>query len=143
MIREATLDDVPRLVEMGCEFINGSRYRAAVKPDPASIAQMIRGLIELPYGLVLVSDMSGEVTGMIGVIATMHPMSSEAVMSEMFWYVTPEHRGHGVRLLKAAEAWGRAHGVKKAIMISPTKKVSAFYRRAGYSLLETQFIKSL
>jgi GNAT superfamily N-acetyltransferase len=83
------------------------------------------------------------VVGMIGVIATFHPYSGQAVMSEMFWYVTPEHRGQGVRLLRAAELWAKSHDIRQSIMISPSEKVSAFYVRCGYAPVETQFIKNL
>jgi GNAT superfamily N-acetyltransferase len=142
-IRQATLDDVPRLVELGREFITSSRYRSALRPNPDAMGMLAAKLIEAPHGLVLVSEAGGAVTGMIGVIATFHPMSGDSVMSEMFWYVTPVARGHGVRLLKAAEAWAKSHDIKQAIMISPTKKVSAFYRRVGYSKLEEQYVKAL
>lgn len=142
-IREATFDDVPRLVELGCEFLKNSRYQGSIAPNPDAMALLVGALIEQPHGLVLVSEDGGEVTGMIGVIATFHPMSGEKVMSEMFWYVTPDKRGHGVRLLFAAEKWAKHHGIAKSIMISPTKKVSSLYRRLGYSKLEEQFVKAI
>lgn len=100
-------------------------------------------LIDLPHALLLVSEGPSGVGGMIGMIATMHPMSGEPVMSELFWYVTPDQRGQGLRLLRAAEAWGAGHGIKKSIMISPNKRISKLYRRKGYSMLETQYVKEL
>lgn len=144
MIRVATFDDVPRLVDLGREFLTGSsRYSGAILLNPDAMGMLASTLIEQPHGLVLVSEEDGEVTGMIGVIATFHPMSGEKVMSEMFWYVTPDKRGQGLKLLFAAEAWARSHGIEKSIMISPSKKISSLYKRLGYSKLEEQFVKAL
>ncbi|MGF1627341.1 MAG: GNAT family acetyltransferase [Alphaproteobacteria bacterium] len=52
--------------------------------------------------------------------------------------VAPDHRrrGHGRRMVAAAEAWVSAHGVGKAmLMVRPTNRgVEAFYRALGYEL---------
>lgn len=143
MIRTATLADVPRLVELGTRWISEGPYAGHITPRAESMAKLATGLIEADHGLVLVYESDGRTLGMIGAIATFHPYSGDPVMSEMFWYVEPESRGGGVRLLKAAEDWARSHGILDSIMISPSPKVSAFYRRLGYERLEEQFIKRL
>lgn len=143
MIREAILADVPRLVEMGIRWVHEGPYADHITPRAEPMAKLATMLIEADHGMIWVSDHGGSLVGMLGVIATFHPYSGDPVMSEMFWYVEPEHRGQGVRLLKTAEAWARSHGVTASIMISPSAKVSTFYRRLGYELLEEQFIKKL
>jgi GNAT superfamily N-acetyltransferase len=143
VIREATLADVPRLVDLGIRWIGEGPYAAHITPSAEAMAKLAAGLIEADHGLILVYERAGRILGMIGVIATFHPYSGSPVMSEMFWYVEPESRGVGVRLLRAAEEWGRSHSIVDSIMISPSPKVSAFYERLGYKPLETQFIKAL
>ena len=143
MIRQAGIDDIPRLVAMGIRFIESSAYAGHIEPNAMSMARLARMLIESENGLVLVYEQDGCALGMIGVMATFHPYSGQPVMSEMFWYVEPESRGAGVRLLRAAEQWARDNGVLDSIMISPSPKVSAFYQRMGYVPLEEQFIKRL
>lgn len=143
MIREARFADVPRLVEMGIRFINDSAYWGRIFPDEIAMTNLAQGLIAADHGHVLVYEHDGKIVGMIGVIATFHPYSGKPVMSEMFWYVEPESRGAGVRLLRAVEGWAREKGIEDSIMISPSPKVSAFYQRLGYEPLEEQFIKKL
>jgi len=143
VIREAVANDVPRLVEMGRRHIEGSRYGRFIDCDSEAMAATARMLIDSPDGLVLVAERDGEVVGMIGTIATLHPYSGRPVMAELFWWVEPDRRGCGARLLRMAEDWARRHGVGHSVMVSPSPEVSAFYRRVGYELLEEQFIKAL
>lgn len=143
MIREATLDDVPRLVALGVLFMRESIYGRHLRTDITAMRELATMLIDVPHGVVFVSEQNGQVVGMIGVIATRHPFSGEPVLSELFWYVLPKARGSGVKLLLTAEEWARANGITKSLMVSPNEAVSALYERLGYEPLERQFIKTL
>lgn len=143
MIRTATTEDIPRLVELGIRFMRESGYARHLSVNPEAMAQLAGGLIDAEHGLVLVDEQRGELVGMIGVIATHHPHSGDPVMSELFWYVLPRARGGGVRLLLEAEAWARVNGVGKSLVVSPNDSVSDMYERLGYIPLERQFIKNL
>jgi hypothetical protein len=46
-------------------------------------------------------------------------------------------------LLFAAERWARENNIRRCIMIAPNERVASVYRRLGYELLETQYIKDL
>jgi GNAT superfamily N-acetyltransferase len=141
--RLASNFDIPRLVELGCEFLTTSRYKDSITPDPDAIAASMERMIEAEHCLIAVADVDGVVVGMIGVMATLHPFTGQGIMSELFWYMHPDHRGRGVSLLNIAERWARINGAKQAIMISPSKKVGNFLRRRGYERLEEQFIRTL
>jgi len=143
MIRKATIADIPCLVALGISFMRESQYSTHLTINRQAQAKLALMLIRVNHGLLLVDDRNGEIVGMIGVLATLHPHSDDAVMSELFWYVKPSHRGSGVRLLMAAEKWARAHGIRKSIVVSPSTAVSNFYLRMGYERLEEQFIKDL
>lgn len=144
MIREATPADIPDLVDMAERFLAESPYGAVMQADRASMARLGRMLIAKPHGLMLAAEGdAGAPVGMIGVLATLHPYSGAPVMSEMFWYVAPEARGAGVRLLRRAEDWGRANGLAAAIMVAPDERVGGFLTRIGYRPVETHFIKEL
>lgn len=119
-----------------------SHYSRRLGTSAEAIGELMTMLIEAPHGLILVSG-SDEITGMIGVVATRHPVSGEPVMSELFWYVAPKARGRGARLLIEAERWARANGIAKSLVASPSREVSSLYRRLGYQRLEVQFIKDL
>lgn len=143
MIRQATPADIPDIVDLGERHWGASRYGQWMAADRSVMASLARALIAQPLGLVLVDEQNSTIVGMIGVAVTPHLYSGEAVMSELFWYAPPESRGSGVRLLKRAEDWARANGVKHAAMIAPDERVAAFYERMGYAALEINYIKPL
>lgn len=143
MIREAAYEDVPDLVDLGIRFIESGKYRDKIKPNPEALAQMMFGLIDNPYGLLTVLEAKGRTIGMFGAMATLSPYSGEPVAMELFWYVAPESRGGGVRLLRHAENWARELEIKRFIAVAHTKKVVQFLKRAGYEALEQQLIRNL
>lgn len=130
-------------MDLGVRHLRESHYAAFVEPDRDHMAAFARMLIDAPCALLLVSETAGAVTGSIGMMVTPHPYTGQLVLSEMFWYVAPKARGSGVRLLMVAEAWGRGKGARFIVMISPDSRVSRFFQRMGYTLLEEQFIKAL
>lgn len=143
MIRPATRADIPDIIDLGERHWRESRYGRWMEPNRAVMAELARALVATPDGLVLVDEREGAIVGMIGVAVTAHIYSGEPVMSELFWYAPPERRGSGVRLLKRAEAWAKAKGVKHSAMIAPDERVAAFYERMGYAALEINYIKPL
>lgn len=140
MIRKADMRDIPRLIEMGLRFIRETGYSKHVEENPEQMRKTLDVLI--PKGLVLVADENG-VVGMIGFLAYEHPLSGEKVASELFWWVDPEHRGHGKELMRAAEEAARHAGARKMQMIAPTEGVEVLYRRMGYTRLEAAYQRSL
>jgi GNAT superfamily N-acetyltransferase len=143
VIRPARPDDIDQIAVLGERFISESHYRRLIGINPKALRSVAEMLIAKDHGLLLVDEFYGELAGMIGMIATIHPTSWEPVASELFWYVPPEARGGGLKLLFAAERWAREFGCARCIMIAPNERVSALYIRLGYDELETQFIKDL
>lgn len=143
MIRDAVYEDVADLVELGIRFIESGKYKGKLTVDPETLANTMFALIDSPQGLLLVNEKGGRRIGMFGGIISFSPFSGEQVAMELFWYVEPESRGDGVRLLRRAEQWAKSLGVSKFINVSPTKKVDHFLRRMKYTALETHFIKEI
>jgi GNAT superfamily N-acetyltransferase len=145
VIREATVADVPRLLEMGLRFLRESEYAAHIDGDPAQIEQTMRQLIDLEDRAILVTTRGEDVVGMIGLVAYPHPFSGQRAVVELFWWVDPEHRtgGDGIRLLRAAEAWARKASARHIQMIAPNGDVERLYQRLGYTRVEVAFQRSL
>lgn len=143
MIRRATEDDMPRLLAMGKRFAAETDYRRFMEVDPARLAGTIFDLLNNPDGAVFVSGNDATITGMIALLLFEHPFSGERTVFELVWWVDPESRGDGVRLLRAAEEWGRESGVRKMQMVAPNDRVGALYRRLGYEAVETSYQRSL
>jgi GNAT superfamily N-acetyltransferase len=140
-IRPAVESDIPRMVDMGVKFNEQSPYSKHLKISREKVAAMGKQLIDA-NGL-LVSERDGQIVGMIGFIVHNHFMSGETVAGEVFWWVEPEFRGDGLRLLKEAEKRAREAGAKKMHMIAPTDQVATVYERVGYDFVESTFQKSL
>lgn len=143
MIREATADDIPRLVDMGRRFLTETVYAGRVLVNPAAMARTLRLLLESDAGALFVSEQDGTVTGMIGLLVFEHPITGERAAQELFWWVEPEHRGYGIRLLKRGEQWAAAVGAQHLHMIAPTAAVGQLYERLGYGYLEAAYQKAM
>ena len=143
MVREAMFNDVPDIVRMGEMQLRSSHYSRFLAVVPDAMAALAAYLIQQDNATILLAQNGKAPVGMIGVIATPHPYTAEMIMSEWFWYVDPDHRGWGVRLFKAAEAWAETQGVKHIIMAAPDDKVAGFYKRLGYSPFESHYIKTI
>ncbi|HTD74553.1 MAG TPA: GNAT family N-acetyltransferase [Steroidobacteraceae bacterium] len=143
MIREATPDDIDQIAVLGERELLESHYGNFLALNRKAMKALALMLIEEPHGLLLVDEFYGELAGMLGVVATIHPYSGESILSQWFWYCAPEARGGGVKLFLAAEKWAQENGVIHSVMGAPNERVAKFYMRMGYVPLETHFIKTL
>jgi GNAT superfamily N-acetyltransferase len=139
-IREATVDDIPALVDMGLRFLRESSYRAVLAENPD---QMMRLAIQMVTGeatAILVSETDGGViVGMFGLVLWPHFISGEMTAGEVFWWVEPSARGAGLRLWQAGEEWARARGAVCFDMIAPNDRVGVLYERHGYVSVERTY----
>lgn len=141
-IRPATHADIPTLVAMGRQFREQTAYRDLIAEAPEQMANLCRLLID-GAGAILVLETDGFVVGMIGLHCAPHFFSGEPVAGEVFWWVDPEHRGGGLRLLKAAEQWAREQGATVLQMIAPDGRVEQLYERLGYRAIERTYYRKL
>ncbi len=141
--REATIEDIPRMVRMGQRFRAESIYASRLHDSPEHMAALGARLIGSADGICYVIDRDGQLTGMIGMLVFAHHFSGERTAGELFFWVEPEHRGQGLRLLKAAEAWARDQRATTIQMIAPTQDVEVLYQRVGYHKLEVAYEKEL
>lgn len=125
---------------MGQRFIRETVYRDLIDGDPAHMTQLVTLLVESPEDkAVFVSTSGNDLTGMIGLFVYLHPMSGKRTAVEVFWWTEPEHRGHGLRLLRAATQWATAAGATQLQMIAPTAEIERLYTRLGFTKIETSY----
>ena len=110
MIRPATIDDLPAILELGGRMHMESRFRN-LPFDLTKVAGVFSSLIE-GAGLVLVAEMHGRVVGGIAAMVVEHWFSTVKVAQDFALFIEPEHRGSmlAVRLLARYEAWAREQG---------------------------------
>lgn len=144
-IREATAQDVPDLVQLGLRFLASTGYAAILAENPTQMRQTAERLITQDDGVVFVSENAGgDVTGMIGMLLFCHHISGELTAGEVFWYVEPESRGSGLKLVKQAEQWGRTHGATQMHVTAPSHTdVGVLYERLGFHAMEVGYQKRL
>lgn len=143
VIREASADDLDAIVAMGQRFLSESSYKGRISENPAQMRVIAERLIDSPEGALWVSESGNGLTGMIGVFIFRHPMSDDVCATELFWWVEPEHRGQGLRLLRAAERWAKAQGARVLQMIAPTPQVGRVYTALGYDHIEASYQRVL
>jgi GNAT superfamily N-acetyltransferase len=143
VIRDAAHDDLDAIVAMGRRFLAETDYRDRISENPAQMRVIAERLIDVDEGALLVSDRDGALTGMIGLFVFRHPISDEVFATELFWWVEPEHRGQGIRLLRRAEAWAADKGAKALQMIAPTPQVARVYAALGYAHIEDSYQREL
>ena len=143
VVREATTADLGRIVDMGVRFGQDASYRGRIHISPGSVAQFAQRLMASPDGAVYVAERAGVVVGMIALTVFEHPMSGERIVVELAWWVEPEARGCGLKLLQQAETWGRAQGATRLQMIAPTPVVERLYQRLGFEPVERTYQRGL
>lgn len=142
-IREATADDLPRVVEMGRDFLQASTYRTLYAENTTQMGLLAMRLILDPQSAILLAMHDDRAVGMIGLIAYRHFISDEPIAGEVFYWVDEGSRGAGVRLLRAAERWAREHGALAIQMIAPDDRAERLYTALGYQPVERTFQRSL
>lgn len=145
MIREATLEDVPRLVAMGRRFLAETPYGEVLTESVERLTRLAEGLIANDTGIVFVFEVGDRPVGMLGAVVVEHPLSGQRMATELFWWVEPEYRrgGAGLLLMERAEAWATAAGAEALQMVAPNAQVARVYAARGYTLREQVFQRSL
>jgi len=135
--------DLDAIVAMGQRFRQSTGYQALIPENLPQMRHLAAALIDRPGGVVLVADRAGTLCGLLGLLVYPHYLSGEMVGGELFWWVNPEARGIGLRLLRHAEMFARAHGAAAIQMIAPTPEVEALYTRLGYQPVERLYQRRL
>jgi len=139
VIRRARPEDLDAMVLMGLRFLE-EVYPGKFVPNPERMARTGAWLLEDDDRALFVSEKDDQLTGMFGVFVYEHPMTGERTATEMFFWVQPEHRGHGLRLLRVARAWAKEAGATALQMGAPSPEVERLYERLGLEKIETSYL---
>ena len=113
--------------------------------DVPSWVDRWKNLINMDIGLILGLKQSEKIVGGIGLVFAPALEDGVGTCTEAFWYVDENNRGGGIKLLKKAEAYAKARGCARMMMIhlkhSMPEKLKSLYERMGYSEVETSYMK--
>lgn len=142
-VREATLTDQPRVLEMATRFLAESPYGRLFPVDLGRLAVLMQMCVEL--GVIFVAEKNGGVVGMIALVALTDPIGGVRYADEIAWWVEPDHRDSNIggRLMCTAQRWVRARRLAFLKMVAPADapRVAAFYQALGFTAVETAYIK--
>jgi len=134
VVREATEEDVPRMVELlgHGSLIEGKEDLTELAPYRAALTEIAQG-----PGAVLVAQVDGRVVGVCQLIVFRHLQSRGALCAEVeSVHVHPDHRGQGIGgvLMRAAVQRARQLGCYRVQLTSNNARPEAhrFYQRLGF-----------
>lgn len=143
MIRRATEDDIPRLVEMGKQ--SAAFTSPATSYNPEKVEDALRKAMQ--YGFLVVNDNGGEANA--AVVGALVPewFSQDLMGFVLSVFVDPKYRGAGIaqELLDAFENWAKESGAACVYVSSPFDEwaTESIYQRRGYQLRSKSFRKDL
>jgi GNAT superfamily N-acetyltransferase len=144
--RPATLADVEAIVAMGERFRSQTTYATTVESSPESVRTLTTRLVTGDNSIVFVAEdpATGDLVGMLAVLAYTHYMSGVRKAIEVAWWVDPDQRGTlGLKLLRQAEDWARDRGAEALELIAPTPRIEQLYARLGYAPVERMYFRRL
>jgi len=149
LIRLATEDDIPRIIELGARSLEEGPYKDQIG-EPVKGAELALNLIQSQNGTVLLYVEKNKTLGLLAFFIYPHYFSGEITANELMWYVEPEaRRGKSfgdfpaLKLLREAERIAKESGAKRMTFVAPTNGVAKMYERLGYKPIETSYQRTL
>jgi len=142
------IHELPDIARLGHEFYGEAGFPCG-EFIPDVFVKSWTGFLEAGLGVIFAWRIDGEIVGGIGGLRFPDPNNGDLTATELFWFITKEHRGGpaATKLLRQFEAWAVESGCKRASMVNleneGSKGLPQFYARMGYRPLETQYIKEL
>lgn len=140
--------DTAEAIKEVCDFM--VRFESAtefVKVVPDHAFKVYESMIKSGTAIMLVLEEDGQMVGGLGAIKYPDLHSGELTAVETYWFVAPEHRGHGMELFEAFEQWGKDQECTRLAMIhladSYPKALEKIYLRKGYQLVEKHYVRIL
>jgi GNAT superfamily N-acetyltransferase len=112
MLRKATHDDLPRLVELGEQMHGESPLFSRMAFSASRLNESLANVIGSTAGFAWVYEADGQVVAAMAAMAFPHWASTDIVACDLALFVEPAHRGGMgfVRLLNAYSQWARDMG---------------------------------
>lgn len=147
VIRPLTLEDIPQLASMLDQFQQVLGLN--IPPDLASVRKNFELYASMGTSVMLVAEQDGKLVGTIMAVGYPYPLNEAYIVGEeLFWWVSPEHRGGsvGLRLATALESAAKEKGwhalsMCAALGSDSCSAVERFYRRNGFTESDHKFWK--
>ncbi len=142
-VRQARPEDADAILSLVHEFHAEGLDEFNLFCDDDKAMNVIKA--NMKHGLVLTKD--GEIIGCLGGELTSGIVTTDLVYQEQIWFVSKNHRQHGIRLIRELERKCSEWGVDKIVMVHlgslNADKMKVFYERLNYRFLEAHYIKEI
>ena len=133
-MRDATLDDMPFLLEMAVDFHKASGFKFELDDD---------AFVDVASNMILNGCLLITKRGMIGALMLPCWLQPEWLFAqELFWW---SEDGNGVYLIRGFEKWARANDASEIRVCTMDSFTGAdgILTRLGYSKRETAYAKDI
>lgn len=138
MIRAATLEDIPALVELGRQLHAESPRWSRLAYSAEKVAALVHYLITSSDGFAWVAVRRGAIVGYLIALIDAHWCSDDRVAQELSFFVRSDARGalYAARLIAVLDAWAEMKGAKWCQVGISTgidvKRAVRLYQRLGF-----------
>lgn len=150
MIKIATLEDLPGVLNVVKNFFDNSPFNGLAEFDPSIASDTAKNIILGPKenGVVLIYITGGVVKGILAGLAHQMMFSKDKVATELCWWVDEDARSkESLDLIEAYEFWAEKVGCTITTMANLTgetgERLDKYYKRRGYTPLETAYGKKV
>lgn len=141
MIRPAVETDKTQVIELARLFIDGMISESMVFDEAAANAHFD---LLFKVAKCLLYEIDGKVVGLIAGIVSAKYFCSGKSLQEIVWFVHPDHRTVGVRLLRAFEQLARDEGCDDVMLTHlEGNDLSGIYEKLGYKRVQTTYLKGV
>lgn len=139
MLKLATQEDLPVLVDMAEKFAKSTEYAEYLPTD--HLQDVIRYFLGGQDRIIIMHGNDGMLAGMLAPLM----FSKTMIANEVAWWVEPDKRKSkiGAELLEAFEYWAKMIGAKFVQMSSLDESVGSLYEKKGYKLYERAYMKNI
>ena len=142
-IRKTRDEDLPAILELIHEFHEESLDEYGIFCNDEVLNRIMPAMVKT--SLVMLD--TDKIVGVIAGFKTSHIQDDKKLFQETIWYVSKKYRKHGIKLLNEMERLCKHIGCVYMVMVNMgtarNELFKKFYTSNGYSLLETQYIKTL
>lgn len=147
MIRPATVQDIPAIVELGEKFHAVAGWDE-IPWSRDDCEASLWGFMQADCFLCFVAEERGQIIGMIaGVMSPVYFNTAHLSGEELFWWSDDRAPLVGLRLLETLERAAREHGCHtwqmKSLARLNGEAMGRLYERRGYRACEQSYIKRL
>lgn len=146
VIRRAESQEIPRLMELGREYLIHGPYKGKMLDDPRTLALFVGQILGDDMARFLVYESEGRIEGMFAfsVFPNYFYFAGQLTANEVVWCVEKAFRRRAsMELLKAAEKMAREMGATRMLLTTPTARIGKLYEHCGYTFMEMSYMREL